>query len=229
MLLRRGGAYALCVSEFSAAHTAMCAYNQVPTRDSSARTLGEERPSWRHTPHHQLASDTASTPGWIDDAILHHAAHHIDLLLHWFGDVTPVASVAHPKIEGAQDAALVATLPNRAPVNLSVSYTSRLQETRLTVVGTGHTVTTDGFGFIQSDHAEFAWESNPQECYERAIQLQDRAFIEACSGGPGGVPWEETVRLAECLDLFGVAKEKAYEDRVRWHRDHGRPHGPQSD
>jgi predicted dehydrogenase len=139
---------------------------------------------------------------WIDDAILHHAAHHIDLLLHWFGNVTPVASVTHPKIEGAQDAALVARLANGAPVNLSVSYTSRLQETRLTVVGTDHTVTTDGFGFIQSDDAEFAWESDPQECYEHAIQVQDRAFIEACSGGPGGVPWEETVRLAKCLDLF---------------------------
>ena len=50
---------------------------------------------------------------WIDDAILHHAAHHIDLLLHWFGDVTPVASVAHPRIEGAQDAALVARLQRR--------------------------------------------------------------------------------------------------------------------
>ena len=62
MLLRRGGAYALCVSEFSAAHTAMCAYNQVPARDSSARTLGEERPPWRHTPRHQHARDTASTP-----------------------------------------------------------------------------------------------------------------------------------------------------------------------
>jgi 2-hydroxy-4-carboxymuconate semialdehyde hemiacetal dehydrogenase len=139
---------------------------------------------------------------WIDDAILHHAAHHIDLLLHWFGDVTPVASVAHPRIEGAQDAALVARLPNGAPVNLSVSYTSRLQETRLTVVGSDHTVTTDGFGFTQSEAAEFAWESDPQECYERAIQVQDRAFIEACSGGPGGVPWQETLRLAECLDLF---------------------------
>ena len=139
---------------------------------------------------------------WIDDAILHHAAHHIDLLLHWFGDVTPVASVAHPKIEGAQDAALVARLPNGAPVNLSVSYASRIQETRLTVVGSDHTVTTDGFGFIQSEDADFAWEGDPQECYERAIQVQDRAFLEACSGGPGGVPWHETARLAQCLDVF---------------------------
>ena len=45
-------------------------------------------------------------------------------------------------------------------------------------------------------------ERSRQECYERAIQVQDRAFIEACSGGPAGVPWQETVRLAECLDLF---------------------------
>ena len=82
---------------------------------------------------------------------------------------------------------------------------------------------------FSSDDAEFAWESDPQECYERAIQVQDRAFIEACSGGRGGVPWEETAVSPNVWIRFGVAKEKAYEDRVRGHRDHGSAHGPQSD
>ena len=139
---------------------------------------------------------------WLDDAIRHHAAHHVDILLHWFGELTPVAVVAHPECVGAQDAALLARLRNGAPVNLSVSYTSRLQETRLTIVGSDHTTTTDGFSFIQSNDPAISWNGDARQSYERAIQVQDRAFIEACSGGPTGVSWHETVRLAECLDSF---------------------------
>ena len=139
---------------------------------------------------------------WLDDAVLHHAAHHIDLMLHWFGSLTPLACVGHPSIDRPQEAALTARLNNGAPVNISVSYTSRLQETRLTVVGSDHTINTDGFSCIESDDDVFAWRGDAQESYEAAIQAQDRAFVESCSGRPAGVPWRETVRLAECLDVF---------------------------
>ena len=85
---------------------------------------------------------------WVDDAVLHHAAHHIDLLLHWFGEIAPMACVGHPGMQSAQDAALLARLPGGCPVVVSVSYSSRMPETRLTLVGTEHTITTDGFSFI---------------------------------------------------------------------------------
>jgi predicted dehydrogenase len=139
---------------------------------------------------------------WMDDAVLHHAAHHIDLVLHLFTSLTPLACVGHPQLDGAQDAALVARLGNGAPVSVSVSYTSRLQETRLTLIGTDHTIITDGFSSIEADHDAFTWRGDAHESYEAAIEAQDRAFIESCSGRPGGVPWRETVRLAECLDVF---------------------------
>jgi hypothetical protein len=87
-------------------------------------------------------------------------------------------------------------------VSISVSYTSRLRETRLTVAGSRHTVTTDGFSYIESDEPEFAWRGSEQESYEAAVEAQDRAFINAAAGGEGGVPWQHTLRLAECLDCF---------------------------
>jgi 2-hydroxy-4-carboxymuconate semialdehyde hemiacetal dehydrogenase len=154
---------------------------------------------------HHLMSLRAIPPrsrSWLDDAVLHHAAHHIDLMLQWFGPLHPVACVAHPELQRSQDAVLAATLENGAPVNLSVSYTSRLRETRLTVVGVEHTVATDGFSVIESDNPAFRWRGDEQENYEAAIEAQDRAFLEACGGRGGGVPWEDTVRLAECLDRF---------------------------
>jgi len=154
---------------------------------------------------HHLTSLRAIPPrsrSWVDDAVLHHAAHHIDLMLHWFGPLHPVACVAHPGLQRSQDAVLTAALENGAPVNLSVSYTSRLRETRLTVIGAKHTVATDGFSVIESDNPVFRWRGDEQENYEAAIEAQDRAFIEACGGRGGGVPWEDTVRLAECLDRF---------------------------
>jgi predicted dehydrogenase len=154
---------------------------------------------------HHVISVRAIPPrsrSWIDDAVLHHAAHHVDLLLHWFGSVTPVACVGYPQTEGAQDAALIAQLANGAPVNVSVSYTCRIQETRLTCVGADHTVTTDGFSFIESDNGVFTWRGDAQGSYEAAVQKQDRAFVESCSGGAPAVPWRDTIRLAECLDVF---------------------------
>jgi predicted dehydrogenase len=141
---------------------------------------------------------------WIDDAVLHHAAHHVDLLLTWFGSLEPLACAALPQVEQAQDAILAARLPHGAPVSISVSYTSRLRETRLTVIGSRHTVTTDGFSYIESDRPEFAWRGDEQESYEAAVEAQDRAFMQA-AGGEAPVPWRDTVRLAECLDRFSAS------------------------
>jgi predicted dehydrogenase len=133
----------------------------------------------------------------VDDAVLHHAAHHVDLLLDWFGSLAEVACVTHPSAHRAQDGELSGRLDNGAPVNISVSYTSRIRETRLTIVGSDHTISTDGFSFIESDHAAFQWRGDEQESYEAAVAAQDRAFLEA-----GGVRWEDTMRLAQCLDRF---------------------------
>jgi 2-hydroxy-4-carboxymuconate semialdehyde hemiacetal dehydrogenase len=209
-----------CLVELPACTTAAEAHNLSRLADSGALTLqcahttrflaGIRRISeWLHEgvlgEVRHIIGLRAIPPrvrSWLDDAVLHHAAHHIDLLLHWFGSLTPLACVAHPSVDRPQDAALLARLENGAPVSISVSYTSRLQETRLTLIATDHTITTDGFSSIEADDDAFAWRADAQESYEAAIQAQDRAFVESCSGRPGGVPWGETVRLAECLDVF---------------------------
>jgi hypothetical protein len=72
--------------------------------------------------------------------------------------------------------ALTARLANGAPVNLSISHTSRLRENRITVAGSEHTVTTDGFSFMESDNAAFAWRGDEQESYESAVEFQTAPF-----------------------------------------------------
>jgi UDP-N-acetylglucosamine 3-dehydrogenase len=139
---------------------------------------------------------------WVDDALRHHAAHHIDLLLEWFEGLEPVACVAYPRVGRAQDLNVSGRLPNRAPVNLSVSYTSRIAQSQMTIVGSLHTVTTDCFGFIESDNEDFAWSGDGEESYQCAIEAQDAAFICACRGHGSAIAWADTIRLAECLDRF---------------------------
>lgn len=139
---------------------------------------------------------------WVDDAIRHHAAHPLDLLLHWFGQLEPVSCVTPPGASKPQDAALAARLKNHAPVSLNVSYTSCLRETRLTVIGEEHTVATDGFSYISSDASQWEWQGDAQQNYEAALEAQDRAFLGALAGESSGTQWGDTIRLTECVDLF---------------------------
>ena len=141
---------------------------------------------------------------WIDDALLHHAAHYVDLILFWFGELTPAACVAKPQMKLAQDVSLAGRLLHGAPMSVSVSYTSRLAEARLTIVGSEHTVATDGFSYVESDEQRLNWQGDAQENYERSIESQDSAFLEACHTRNSAVPWDDTIRLAECLDRFRI-------------------------
>src|SRR4029453_8831519 len=63
---------------------------------------------------------------WIDDALLHHAAHPLGLFANWFGDLKPLACVTLPEVLCAQTVSLLACLQDGAPVTLSVTYASRL-------------------------------------------------------------------------------------------------------
>lgn len=134
---------------------------------------------------------------WTDDALIHHAAHVLDLLLHWFGSVTPVACVAKPDVVGAQDLALIAIAGESTQVTSQVSYTSHLPQLAMTVAGERHTVITDGFSFVRSDLAELNAQCDGEAEYERAIGEQDREFLAG-----RGTPWADTVRLAELTDAF---------------------------
>lgn len=140
---------------------------------------------------------------WTDDALLHHAAHPLDLLLDWFGELTPIGCVALPQARSAQNVSLLAALPNGAPVSISVSYASRLPQSRMLIVGERHTVETDGFSFLSSDDERARFTCDAQSTYERAIGNQDATFVAACGNQldeAGGVAWNETLKLMRLVN-----------------------------
>lgn len=139
---------------------------------------------------------------WDDDALLHHSAHPLDLLLYWFRDVIPKGCIALPRNGNPQSVSILAELPNGAPANISVTYSSRLPHARLFIVGEHHTVETDGFSYLHSDLETLNLATQEQETYERAIREQDLDFVRACRGGKQSIEWAETIQLLRTLNLF---------------------------
>jgi 2-hydroxy-4-carboxymuconate semialdehyde hemiacetal dehydrogenase len=139
---------------------------------------------------------------WIDDALLHHAAHPLDLLLHWFGDLQPVGCAAFPRSAPHQDVSLLARLPNGAPASIAISYSAKSAYSRLSVIGDKHTVVTDGFSFIDSGNSAMTWRGDAAETYEQSVAEQDLAFLRCCETGDGGIPWMETTRMMRQLEAF---------------------------
>lgn len=147
--------------------------------------------------HHRLRERN-----WTDSALLHHAAHPVDLLIEWFGAATPVACLAIPDVLHAESASLLAELAGGASASVSVTYSSRLPHVRMLVVGAAHTVETDGFSYLRSDSEELIFRGNEQAEYERAIQEQDLEFLRACRGEPAGIGWKETLTLMKTMERF---------------------------
>lgn len=148
------------------------------------------------------ATARSAARSWTDNALLHHAAHHIDLMLHWFGWFEPVACVAHPGLDFPREVALLARLDNGAPLHFAVSYGMRTPVSRITIAGSKHTVETDGFSYIRSSEPGFNWTGDETASYESAVRNQDQDFLAFIEGGDLGTPWRDTLHLAECLDRF---------------------------
>jgi 2-hydroxy-4-carboxymuconate semialdehyde hemiacetal dehydrogenase len=140
--------------------------------------------------------------GWEDDALLHHSAHLLDLLLYWFGDVVPKSCIALPRGRKPQSVSMLAELPNGAPASISVSYSSNLPQTHLVIIGKHHTVETDGFSYIRSDLETLNLATPERETYEQAICEQDTEFVRACEGGKQGIEWRETIQLIRTVNRF---------------------------
>jgi predicted dehydrogenase len=139
---------------------------------------------------------------WVDNALLHHAAHPVDVLFHWFGDLRPCGGAASPLNEPFRDVCLSARLPNDAPVSISISYSAVVSQFRLTVVGQQHTVVANGFESIESDDSSLSWIGNPAVVYPEAIAAQDRDFLKACAGARQPFAWTETTRIMDCIGRF---------------------------
>lgn len=139
---------------------------------------------------------------WTDDALIHHAAHPVDLLLDWFGEVVALGCVISPKDGNPRSASILARVEEAAGVTIGITYASHLPHGRLLVVGDRHAMETDGFSYVRSDNEALELSAEGQTVYERAIHDQDVEFIRASRGKMGGVDWNETVRLMRMLDAL---------------------------
>lgn len=140
--------------------------------------------------------------GWSDDALLHHAQHPIDLLLAWFGYLKPLSSAALPLEGEVRNISLLGRLENGAPVSVSISYDSKLPQTKMIVVGSLAAVETDGFSFLQSSIARLEESFDEEASYHDAIRRQDLEFFAACQGRELAVPWSETRKVMSIVSDF---------------------------
>lgn len=141
---------------------------------------------------------------WIDNALVHHAAHIIDLVMHWCGGLEPLACVVFPRASPPQSVSLVAMLPAGKPLTAAVSYGAKLPVSKMVVVGAKHTVETDGFSYVTSDLEEMQFTGNERDIYEQAVLAQDMNFIEACRANSTYIPWAETEDLMRMIQRFQV-------------------------
>ncbi len=139
---------------------------------------------------------------WTDNALLHHAAHAIDLVLDWCGELDPIACIAVPNASDAQIVSILGKLPGGGPAAITVSYASQILMTRMMVVGDRHTVETDGFSYMHSNFADMEFHGSAEKVYEKGIHDQDRAFLAACRGISSFVRWADTVKLIRTVNLF---------------------------
>lgn len=127
---------------------------------------------------------------WQDHAIRHHAAHALDLLLDWFGDV---------HIDGASGSwhggLIRATLPNGGTVSISVLYDARHPAAEMRITCDHGLLATDGYSWLRSGSDDWSWDAS--DVYPAAIAEQDNAFFALNSGY---VPWTTTTALIRLLD-----------------------------
>jgi predicted dehydrogenase len=153
--------------------------------------------------HHKLKERA-----WTDDALLHHAAHPIDLILSWFGGIAPIGCVALPRARGAQTVSLLGSLPTGAPATISITFASKLPHMRMLIVGDRHTVETDGFSYVRSDLDHLNFSIPETQSYEKGIHDQDVDFLHSCAGKETGIDWQEAVKLIGIVNRFQDLEEK---------------------
>ena len=144
---------------------------------------------------------------WIDNALVHHAAHVIDLAMQWCGGLEPLACTAFPDASSAQSVSLLAMLPGGKSLTAAISYGAKLPISQMVVVGTKHTLETDGFSYLrsdilQSDIEELQFAGDERIVYEQAIVAQDAQFFGACRGENTYIPWAETENLMQMIHRF---------------------------
>jgi 2-hydroxy-4-carboxymuconate semialdehyde hemiacetal dehydrogenase len=139
---------------------------------------------------------------WIDNALVHHGAHLIDLVLQWCGDLKPIACTAFPDAASAQSVSLLAALPGGGPLTAAISYGAKIPVSKMVIVGATHTIETDGFSYLRSDLDELQFIGDERSVYEHAVAAQDAQFIGGCDGKGAYIPWAETENLMRTIHQF---------------------------
>ncbi|HZY72760.1 MAG TPA: Gfo/Idh/MocA family oxidoreductase [Edaphobacter sp.] len=139
---------------------------------------------------------------WADNALVHHAAHILDLAMRWCGGLEPRACFAFPDASSSQSVSLLAKLPSGRSLTLAVSYGAKLPVSKMVVVGAKHTVETDGFSYVKSDLEKMRFVGDERDIYEQAILAQDMNFFEACQSKSSYIPWAETEDLMRIIQRF---------------------------
>jgi 2-hydroxy-4-carboxymuconate semialdehyde hemiacetal dehydrogenase len=183
--------------QLGCAHTARYLRPYASVRIALQKGVIGEIQEVNYVRYHQLRNRS-----WTDNALLHHAAHPIDLLMDWCGGLDPIACVALPNAFAAQTVSILAKLPSGGPAAITVSYASHLPDARMSIVGKNHTMETDGFSYVRSDHADLQFQGIEQQVYEQAIRDQDADFLGACQGKNSFVDWAETVKLLRAVNQF---------------------------
>jgi predicted dehydrogenase len=149
---------------------------------------------------------------WNDNALVHHAAHALDLAVRWCGGAELRACIAIPDKDSAQTTSILARLPSGGPLSVTVSYSAQFPLSSMLVIGKKCTISTDGFSYLQSDLKELQFSGDEHKVYEDAIGSQDMSFLGACRGKNGFISWTDTMSLirvvseAQRLSTF-AAKE----------------------
>lgn len=155
---------------------------------------------------------TITERSWRDDALEHHAAHPVDLFLHWFGDLNPKCCLSMSEEGQIHTVNLLMGLPEEGSALVSISYKSHIPQNRLTMIGEKATLETDGFTYLRSDKGEIEPEADAHEAYEDAVKNQDLQFIRACRGEAAGVHWERTMALTRKIEEFKLLIENPGQD-----------------
>lgn len=179
------------------AHTARYLHPYANIKSSLQKGVIGEIREVNYLRYHQLRPRS-----WTDNALFHHAAHPIDLVMDWCGGLDPLACIALPDASGAQSASILGKLPGGGPAAITVSYASHLPLNRMLLIGKKHTVETDGFSYLRSDLADLEFRGTDNQVYAQAIRDQDAAFLGACLGKNSFVDWADTVKLIRTLNRF---------------------------
>jgi 2-hydroxy-4-carboxymuconate semialdehyde hemiacetal dehydrogenase len=169
-----------------------------------ARIHGALRDGWLGEVEevHCIRNPVLRERSWTDDALAHHAAHAIDLALHWCGELAPLACITFPSGGAAQTVSLLGRLPSGRAMTVAVSYGSRMPFSVMVVKGAKHAMITDGFSYLRSDGEGVEFAGDETAVYEEAIRRQDALFLKACRGEGTYIPWTETAKLVRCVNRF---------------------------